>query len=115
MEAGSVVEETCPNTVLNLRDRIAKLLGDGLTLERIDGVRLSRGRMNEERDDGGIRSCLLQAEVEAREGFDEHVDALIPVLVTSSREHVQRVVEVEVEMTREEIEAEKRGGNARVR
>lgn len=50
MEASSVVEQSCTNTVLDFCDRIAQLLGDCLTLECFDSVRMGRGWHNNKGD-----------------------------------------------------------------
>jgi hypothetical protein len=94
--AGGALEEALSDAVLDLGDGVAELLSDGLTLERLNGVRVSRGGGDDERDDGLLRSRDLEAVVEAGEGLDEHVETFVAVLVTSSGEEVERVVEVEV-------------------
>lgn len=91
-----LLEETGTDPVLDLGDGISKLLGDSLTLERLNSVRVGARRHDNERDDGRVGSHLLEAVVEARERLDEHVHALVAVLVATSSEEVERLVEVKV-------------------
>ena len=53
---------------------------------------------DDEGDDSDIGAKLLQAIIDTGQRFDEHVDALVPVLVASGSEEVEGVVEVEVVM-----------------
>lgn len=56
-----MVEQPGTNSVLNLRDSIAKLLGHCLPFQGFDGVRVSGGGHNDKSDDGDIGACFLQA------------------------------------------------------
>jgi hypothetical protein len=56
-----MVEQSGTNSVLNLRDGIAKLLGYCLTFQGFDGVRVSGSGHNDKSDDGDVGSCFLQA------------------------------------------------------
>lgn len=115
--AGGHLEETGSDPVLDLGDRVVELLGDGLPLERFDGVRVRLSRHDDEGDHGELGAHRLEAMIEPGERFDEHVDALVAVLVSgqgrfsiaaqiqnshaasdspSGSEHVQGVVEIEV-------------------
>jgi len=117
-----VLEQSVSDPVLNLLDRVLQLLDDGLTLEGFDRVRVGGGGHDDKGDDGGLGSHLLQSVVQtctscdvlrsvssrfhaAQLGSDrsltgqtleEHVDTLVPVLVPSGGEHVDRVLEVKV-------------------
>ena len=71
-------------------------LDDGLSLESLDGERGRLGRQDDEGDDGHVRTSSLQAVVQTRQGLDEHVNALVTVLVTSCGEKVQSLVGIEV-------------------
>lgn len=57
---------------------------------------MCRGRHDDESNDGNLRAHLLQSVVETGEGLDEHVCTLIAILISSSGEEVQGVVEVNV-------------------
>ena len=60
-----MLEKTLPDTILDLGDRIPKLLGDSLTLERVDRIRVGSSGHDNERDDGYLGSRLLQPVVQA--------------------------------------------------
>ena len=64
VRAHRMLEEACTDAVLDLGDSIPELFGDSLTFERIDRVRVCRSRHDNERDDRGLRTRLLEAEVE---------------------------------------------------
>lgn len=59
----SMFEQTLTNPVLDFRDRVVKLLGDSLTLECVNGVRVGGSGHNDERDNGHFGPRLLQSEV----------------------------------------------------
>jgi len=56
-----MVEQPSTNSVLNLCDSIAELLGHCLTFKGFDGVGMSGGGHDNEGDDCHIGSCFLQA------------------------------------------------------
>ena len=56
----SVLEQPASNSLLDLVDSLLELLGDGLTLESLDGVGMSSGGHDDEGDDCGFRSHLLE-------------------------------------------------------
>ena len=89
MEASSVVKEPGADAVLDLGDGITELLGDRLTLERFDRVRVRLGRHDDERHDGDGGASSFEAVVQARKRLDEHVDTLVAVLVSPGSEHLQ--------------------------
>jgi hypothetical protein len=55
-----VLKEPVPDLLLNDVDGLLELLGDGLTLERLDGVRVRRGGHDDEGDDGRFGTHLLE-------------------------------------------------------
>ena len=59
VRAHSMLEKALPNAILDLGDRIPKLLGDSLTLERVDSIRVGRSGHDDKRDNGYLRSRLL--------------------------------------------------------
>lgn len=60
-----VLEQSRTNPVLYFRNRIPELLCDGLALESVDSIRVRSSRHDDERDDGHLRSRLLETVVEA--------------------------------------------------
>jgi hypothetical protein len=94
--AGGTLEKALTDTVLNLGDGVAELLRHGLTLERLDRVRVRGGGGDDERDDGLLRTGDLEAVVEAGKGLDEHVETFVAVFVATGSEEVEGVVKVEV-------------------
>lgn len=58
------LEQASSDAVLNLGDGVAELLGDSLSLERLDRVRVGGGGHDDEGDDGHLRAHLLQTVVE---------------------------------------------------
>jgi len=61
METCSMVKQSSTDSVLNLRNSIAELLGHCLTLKRFNGVRVGGGGHNDKGDDGNVGPCFLQA------------------------------------------------------
>lgn len=59
-----MLEKPASNSLLDLVDGLLELLGDSLTLESLDGVGMSGGGHDDEGDDGGLRSHLLEEVVE---------------------------------------------------
>ena len=49
-----MLEKALPDTILDLGDRIPKLLGDSLALERVDSIRVRSSGHDDERDDRDI-------------------------------------------------------------
>jgi hypothetical protein len=96
MEPRRVVKQPRADAVLDLGDRVPELLRDCLSLERLDGVGVGLCRHDDKGDDGGVGASLLELVVEPREGLDEHVDALVAVLVPAGREHIESIIEVEI-------------------
>ena len=92
------VKQPCPNPVLDFGHGILKLLRDGLTFQRIDGVRVCLSRRDNKCDNGNVRTRRLQAVIKTRKSLDEHVKAFVSVLVAASRKHVEGVLEVKVDM-----------------
>ena len=60
-----MLEEAGADPVLDFGDGIAELLRHRLTLQCVDGVRVSGGRHDNEHDDCRLRARLLKAIVEA--------------------------------------------------
>lgn len=87
--AGGVLEEAVADAVLDLGDGLAELLDHGLALQRFDGVRVGSGGHDDESDDGDVGPEFLEAVVQTSQGFDEHVDSLVAVLVSASSEHLR--------------------------
>lgn len=75
---------------------VAQRLDDGLALEGLDGERRRLGGHDDEGDDGHLAAGGLEAVIEAGEGLDEHVDALVAKLVAAGREDVDGVVGLKV-------------------
>lgn len=88
-----------PYTGLDIGNSVAELLDDSLPFERLDRVRLSRRWHNDESNNSDSRASLLKAVVEASKRLDEHVDTLVAVLVPSSSEHIQCIVDIKVIMS----------------
>lgn len=59
-----MLEETVSDLLLDDVDSLLKLLGDGLTLESLDGVGVGSGGHDDESDDGRLGSHLLEEVVE---------------------------------------------------
>lgn len=49
-------------------------------------------------DNGNVRTGRLQPVIKTRKSLDEHVKPFVSVFVAASRKHVERVLEVKVEM-----------------
>jgi hypothetical protein len=77
---------------------ILKLLRDGLTFQRIDGVRMCLSWRDYKCDNGDVRTRRLQPVIKTGKSFDEHIKPFVSVLVAASRKHVERVLEVKVDM-----------------
>lgn len=111
----SVLEDPLANLFSDLVDSLLELGSDGLTLERLDSVRVGGSRHDDEGDNGRLGSHRLQTAVQScgtsvavtqpsritkpgltSEGLDEHVDTLVSELVSTSSEHVDGVFEVKV-------------------
>ena len=92
------VKQPCPNPVLDFGHSIFELLCDGLTFQRIDGVRMCLSRCDYKCNNGNVRTRRLQPIIKTRESFDEHVKPLVSILVTAGRKYVERVVEVKVDV-----------------
>ena len=90
------LEQSLSDALLDNLYGVPQGLDHGLTLQSFDsqGVRLSGH--DDERHNGGLRAGSLEAVVQPREGLHEHVDTLIPVLVTASGEEVKGVVQIKV-------------------
>ena len=54
-----MIKESSANTVLNFRNGVAKLFGDGLTLKSLNGVGMSCCRHDDKSNDGNGRSRFL--------------------------------------------------------
>lgn len=90
------LEDALAHAALDHVDGVAEGLDDGLALEGFDGEGLRLRGHDDECHDGHFGAGGFEAVVQAREGLDEHVAALVPVLVPAGREEVQRVIRVEV-------------------
>ena len=90
------LEDALTDTILDLGDSVAELLGDCLALEGLNGVRMRRSRHDDERDNGDLGASLLEAVIQACKALDEHVNTLVAVLIPARGEHIQCVVEVKV-------------------
>jgi hypothetical protein len=77
-------------------DSVVQRLDDGLALEGLNRQRLRLRGQNDERDNCHVRVLVLHLVVQTCQRFDEHVHTLIPVLVPSRSEEVQRVLRIEV-------------------
>jgi hypothetical protein len=62
--SSGVLEETVSDPVLDFLNGILQLLDNGLSLERFDSVRVGRSGHDDESDDGGLGSHLLQSVVQ---------------------------------------------------
>src|SRR5258705_935853 len=94
------LQERGAQTLLHALDGLAKLVEHRLGLQDADVDVLGGGAGDDEGDDGagalflaGGGALALQAPVQAREGFDEDVHALVAVLVAAAGEEVEGVVE----------------------
>lgn len=72
---------------------------DCLASEGFDGVGVSCCWHDDERNDGDFTSYRFETIVESSEGFNKHIDAFIPVLVSTSGEEVKGIIEIEIIMT----------------
>lgn len=92
-------EKTLTNTCLDLLDSVTKLLGHGLTLERLDGVRVGGSRHDDECNHSSLGTALLQLIVKTGKRLDKHVDTFVAVLVSTSGEKVECVFQIEIVVT----------------
>lgn len=83
-----MVEKTGSYSVLDFCDSVPELFGDCLTLESFDGIGIRGGWHDDEGYDCDIGTSLLKAEVETSKRFDEHIDTLVAVLVSTRSEHL---------------------------
>ena len=84
------------DAMLYLSDSLPELLHNRLSLERLNRIALRRRGHNNKRNDRHSALRLLQSIIQSRERLDEHIHALIPVLVPSGREHIEGVIDIEV-------------------
>jgi hypothetical protein len=61
MVSRCMFEDSVTDSVLNFGNRVTKLLHDSLSLQGLDGVRVGGSRHNDEGDDGGLGSRLLES------------------------------------------------------
>jgi hypothetical protein len=76
-----MLKDPVTDPMLNLGNGLSELLGNGLTFERLDGVRVGSGWHDDECDDGDLGAHLLQAVVETwrwRGGGDDVSPLVIP-------------------------------------
>jgi hypothetical protein len=59
-----MVKYTSADSVLDLRDGVAKLFGNSLTLQGLDGIRVCGGRHDDECHNGDGRASFLETVVE---------------------------------------------------
>jgi hypothetical protein len=88
MEPRGVLEQPCANTGLYLSNGIAQLLHSRLTLKGLNSITIGSGGHDDERDDCGLTLTLLEAVIETSKGLDEHIDALVTVLIPTGCEHL---------------------------
>ena len=69
-----MLEKALPDTILDLGDRIPKLLGDSLTLQCVDSIRVGSSGHNDERDNGYFGPRLLQPEVQTYSEVNSEVE-----------------------------------------
>lgn len=93
------LEDALAHTALDDVDGVAEGFDDGLALEGFDGEGLGLGGHDDECYDCHFRARRLETVVQARKRLDEHVATLIPVLITTSSEEVQRVIRIEIIVT----------------
>ena len=102
-----LLEQLLANVALNVSHSIVQALDHGLTLQCLHGERGSLSRHDDESNDCHVGASRLHAVVQASQRLDKHIHTLIPVLVTSGSEEVQRLVRIEVivpiEMTADKV------------
>lgn len=86
---------------------IVQALDHGLALQCLHGEGGGLSRHDDESHDCHVGASRLHAVVQTSQRLNKHVHTLIPVLVTSSSEEVQRLVRIEVivpiEMTADKV------------
>lgn len=90
------LEDALADAALDDVDGVAEGFDDCLALEGFDGEGLGLRGHDDECHDCHFGTGGFEAVVQARERLDEHVASLIPVLVASRSEEIQRVIRVEV-------------------
>jgi hypothetical protein len=61
MVSRRMFKDSVTDPVLNFRNRVTKLLHDGLSLQGLNGIRVGSSRHNDEGDDSGLGSRFLKA------------------------------------------------------
>jgi hypothetical protein len=92
MEPRGVLEQSCANTGLYLGNGIAQLLHNCLTLKGLNSITIGSSGHDDERDDCGLALTLLEAVIETSKGLNEHIDALVTVLIPTGCEHLVDVI-----------------------
>ena len=87
MVSRGMVEDPVSNPVLDFGDRITELFHDSLTLQSLDGVRVGGSRHDDESDDGGLGTGLLQSVIQS---------------LRLKRVNIVRAIKPEMEITHEQ-------------
>lgn len=91
-----LLEELLANVALNVSNGVVQALDHSLALQCLHSERGRLGRHDDESHDSHIGAGGLHAVVQTGQRLDEHVHTLIPVLVATSGEEVQRLVGIKV-------------------
>ncbi|KAI6772502.1 hypothetical protein HG530_003460 [Fusarium avenaceum] len=92
-------KDAATNTLLDNVCSISQGLDNRLTLECLNSERSGLSRHDDESHHCQLATSSLETVVESCQRLDEHVNTLIPELITTGSEEVQCVVDVEIEVT----------------
>lgn len=80
-------------------DGVAQRFDHRLPFQRFYRQRMRLGGHDYERDDRHLRTRHLEAMVQSREGFDEHIHPFVSIFVSPRREEIEGVLGLKVDVT----------------
>ena len=87
------------NILLDIVYGVLQLLGNGMTAQTLHIEIVGFRWENHESHHRYIGQLTLQVVIEASQRFDKHISTFVSKLVPSSNEHIQRFVQIKIEMT----------------